>query len=387
MSEEQPVAPERSGHTAAADGQYLYVWGGYVSVADHEVFLPNDELWLYDLETGVWERRDMFGTVPPAMSSTCGCVVNEELYIFGGCCDDGQTNEHYSVSLQDQRFIWRRARLRSGSLPSPRDKLSCWVHRGRIIYFGGYGHKPRSEINDPQSFIVDDASWAEDIFWGWNNEVHEFDPERSSWTEPQTFGRAPAPRAAHASATIGSKGYVCGGRIKETRTNDVFCLDLNSWTWSEIVGLGSAPVGRSWHTLTAVSDSSLFLFGGLSVDCRPMSDGWIFNLETKGWTKMEHQNKDKPRLWHTACQGRDSDVIVFGGSHDYILLVDKGHCNDTLVFQTQPQTLIRLSQDFIASRSRSFQQQIHALPPKLRSAVSKRTTFFRTSRNMCKTVQ
>lgn len=35
----------------------------------------------------------MFGTVPPAMSGTCGCVVNEELYIFGGCCDDGQTNE------------------------------------------------------------------------------------------------------------------------------------------------------------------------------------------------------------------------------------------------------------------------------------------------------
>ncbi len=92
------------------------------------------------------------------------------------------------------------------------------------------------------------------------------------------------------------------------------------------VGLGSAPVGRSWHTLTAVSDSSLFLFGGLSVDCRPMSmtqanttlytrvrfkqlnynpssfssgDGWIFNLETKGWTKMEHQNKDKPRLVQT----------------------------------------------------------------------------------------
>ncbi len=39
------------------------------------------------------ERRDVFGTVPPAMSGTCGCVVNEELYIFGGCCDDGQTNE------------------------------------------------------------------------------------------------------------------------------------------------------------------------------------------------------------------------------------------------------------------------------------------------------
>lgn len=28
------------------------------------------------------------------------------------------------------------------------------------------------------------------------------------------------------------------------------------------------------------------------------------------------------RLWHTACPGKDSDVIVFGGSCDYILLVD-----------------------------------------------------------------
>lgn len=38
------------------------------------------------------------------------------------------------------------------------------------------------------------------------------------------------------------------------------------------IPVSSAPVGRSWHTLTAVSDSSLFLFGGLSVDCKPMSE-------------------------------------------------------------------------------------------------------------------
>lgn len=27
------------------------------------------------------------------------------------------------------------------------------------------------------------------------------------------------------------------------------------------------------------------------------------------------------RLWHTASQAKDSDVIVFGGSCDYVLLV------------------------------------------------------------------
>ncbi|CAM4641617.1 unnamed protein product [Leuciscus chuanchicus] len=381
----ETVARERSGHTAAADGQYLYVWGGYVSVAEHEVFLPNDEIWLYDLETGLWVRHDMAGTIPPSLSGTCGCIVNGLLYIFGGCCDDGQTNELYSVDLHDGTFSWKKVEPQSGSPPSPRDKLSCWVHKGRMIYFGGYGHKLLSEVKDPKSFAVDEASWAEDIFWGWNNETHEFDPEKSRWTEPQTFGRAPAPRAAHASATIGSKGFVCGGRIKETRTCDVFCLDLNSWTWSEIVSCSASPSGRSWHTLTPVSDSSLFLFGGLSEDCRPMSDGWMLNLETRGWRRKEHQHEDKPRLWHSACPGRDSDVIVFGGSHDYILLVDKGHCNDALVFQTQPYPLIRLCQDFIASHSSVFQSQILCLPPKLRRAVEKRTNT--TSQNTSRTAE
>lgn len=72
-------------------------------------------------------------------------------------------------------------------------------------------------------------------------------------------GRPPAPRAAHAGATLGCKGYICGGRVmvscsylivqqyadqgaindslfhlQETRTSDIHCLDIQSWTWSEM---------------------------------------------------------------------------------------------------------------------------------------------------------
>lgn len=32
----------------------LYVTCFLQSIADDEVFLPNDEIWLYDLERGVW---------------------------------------------------------------------------------------------------------------------------------------------------------------------------------------------------------------------------------------------------------------------------------------------------------------------------------------------
>ncbi|XP_062378262.1 kelch domain-containing protein 1 isoform X1 [Sardina pilchardus] len=374
---EELVARERSGHTAVVEGNFLYVWGGYVSIAEHEIFLPNDEIWLYDLDSGVWEIASMTGEIPPSMSGMCGCSLNGEMFIFGGCGDHGQTNELYSVNLLDKKYKWRKRKHETGSVPSPRDKLSCWVHQDKIIYFGGYGHKLLSELTNSRNFIVDEASWMEDVFWGWNNEVHVFDPRTNSWSQPRTSGHLPAPRAAHSSAVLGSKGYICGGRVMENRTSDVFCLDLKSWTWSEITPVSTLPVGRSWHTLTAISDTSLFLFGGLSDDCKPMSDGWVFDVETKKWKELDHPYKDKPRLWHTACLGRDSDVVVFGGSRDYILLVDTGHCNDALVFQTQPYPLLRLCEDFIARKSTVFQKELPCLPRKLRGAVEKRTSFFR----------
>lgn len=153
-----------------------------------------------------------------------------------------------------------------------------WSSSCRLVYFGGYGHKRLTDVDSRnRSFIVDEASWVichwccntpsfllssyllviwlclqvEDVFWGWNNEVHVFDPMNSSWSEPKTNvskkiffemritaywmgceafffsqilegfysgglcmqGRAPAPRAAHASATLGHRGYICGGRV------------------------------------------------------------------------------------------------------------------------------------------------------------------------------
>ncbi|XP_056446343.1 kelch domain-containing protein 1-like [Gadus chalcogrammus] len=378
------VAQERSGHTAVVEDNLLYVWGGYVTIADDEVFLPNFEIWIYDMDRGLWEMSSMRGDVPPAMSGTCGCSLNGHLYIFGGCDSNGQTNEIYSVNLLDGKYTWKKISKASGAPPSPRDKLSCWVFGGRITFFGGYGHKLRNDINR-SNFILDEASWVDDVYWGWNNEVHVFDPNHASWTEPQTNGRPPAPRAAHASATLGSKGYVCGGRVMETRTNDVHCLDLETWTWAEIVSpLSAVPVGRSWHSLTAVADSSLFLFGGLSVDCKPMSDGWLLNVETKKWQEISHPYENKPRLWHTASAGKDSDVIVFGGSCDYILLVDTGHCNDALVFQTEPYPLFRSCVDYIAknvSICKMLGDQIPLLPSKLQHIVHRRMSYYRPPKN------
>uniref|UniRef100_UPI003D9F512F kelch domain-containing protein 1-like n=1 Tax=Sebastes fasciatus TaxID=394691 RepID=UPI003D9F512F len=379
------LPPERSGHTAVVEDNLLYVWGGFRSVAGEVVYLLSDEIWVYDYERGVWETFQQTGEVPPSMCGTCGCFLNRHLYIFGGCDDIGETNEIYCVNLTDGKYTWRKIIHEIGSAPSRRDKLSCWVYNGKIIYFGGYGEKPLDDFDiRDKSFIIDAASWLEDVLWGWNNEVHIFDPMKASWSEPQTHGRAPAPKAAHASATLGCRGYICGGRVEGTWMSDIHCLDLESWTWSEIIPASNYPVGRSWHTLTAVSDGTLFLIGGLSVDYKPMSDRWLFDVKTKKWREVEHTFKSKPRLWHTASPGNDFDVIVFGGSCDYIHDVFTGHCNDALILQMQPYPLFRICEDYIAKtvwNNKVLRNQLPLLPLKLLTAVQRRTSFYRPSKN------
>ncbi|XP_026887727.2 kelch domain-containing protein 1-like isoform X1 [Electrophorus electricus] len=381
----------RSDHVAVLTRSTLYVWGGCQYVDGEELTLPSDEIWLYDMESGLWAHRGMGGEVPPHLSQTCGSFLQGMLYVFGGCDGRGPTNQMYCVDLQDEKYTWRKMGARAGAPPSPRDRHSCWAYTDRLIYFGGYGCKTASEVNDFKSFTVDEASWptAGDVlfrFWGWNNEVHVFEPDSATWTEPRTQGQPPEPRSSHASACLDSRGYICGGL--ERQTIDIHCLDLVTWTWTHIDPVSvPLPMGRSLHTLTPSSPSTLFLFGGLSTSGQVLSDGWEFDTVKGDWRQRQHLHTDKPRLWHSAAQGKDGEVVVFGGSRDYVLVTDsvmvlrspsQSHCDDVLVFQTQPYSLSRLCEDCIGKHVCALEEQVLNLPARIQLTLQKRMTYFRT---------
>lgn len=159
--------------------------------------------------------------------------------------------------------------------------------------------------------------------------------------------------------------------------NDLHCLNLDTWTWSGRINIsGEKPRDRSWHTLTPIGDDRLFLFGGLSSDNVPLSDGWIHSIATNGWKQLTHLPKSRPRLWHTACLGQEGEVMVFGGSKDDLLFMDTGHCSDLLIFQTQPYSLLRLCLDCIGKNAALLENQIPCLPSKLLQEVLKKITFW-----------
>lgn len=53
------------------------------------------------------KRQLTCGEIPPAMSGTCGCIVNGHLFIFGGCSDDGQTNEVNPYSQSSVFYLYK----------------------------------------------------------------------------------------------------------------------------------------------------------------------------------------------------------------------------------------------------------------------------------------
>ncbi|XP_062903305.1 kelch domain-containing protein 2 isoform X1 [Mobula hypostoma] len=379
------IPEERSGHIAVAYGNYMYVLGGYKNAAIrgyHDFYLPREELWIYNMETGQWNKKFTTGDVPQSMSGSCAACVDGVLYLFGGHYAIGNSNELYMLNLRskDRILHWQRIENFKGMRPTPKDKLGCWVYKNKVIFFGGYGYQPQEKCHG--SFEFDESSfWNASHPRGWNNHVHIIDLETFTWSQPLTKGKPPTPRAAHACATVGNRGYVFGGRYQDVRTNDLYYLDLDRWEWNEVVqSLDQIPVGRSWHSLTTISNDHLFLFGGFTTDKQPLSDAWIYSLSKNEWLKVEHNYSDKPRLWHSACTNDEAEVIVFGGCANNLLARQQAaHSNDILIFSVQPKSLVRLCLEAVIHYKEMLANIWDCLPKHLLLNINQRAGSSNTS--------
>uniref|UniRef100_A0A674N681 Kelch domain containing 2 n=1 Tax=Takifugu rubripes TaxID=31033 RepID=A0A674N681_TAKRU len=371
---------ERSGHVAVIDRNTMYVWGGYKNAQNHrffDLYLPRTEIWAYNIESGVWTKHIAGGNLHTSMSGSCGVCVDGVLYLFGGHHARGNTNRIYRLPLRASTLIWEEMRDLKGLPPSSKDKLGCWVHRNRLIFFGGYGYTPQGPHQG--SFEFDESS---SFGWdspgrGWNNHIHILDLETSTWSQPITTGSRPLPRAAHACATVGNRGYVFGGRYKNYRLNDLYYIDLDTWVWHEIVPQ-HGPVGRSWHSFTPVSADHIFLFGGFTTERETLSKTrTVFCCSESVY--LQHDVCVCFRLWHTACSGPDGEVFVFGGCANNLLAQQRAaHSNELLIFNVQPKSLVRFCMEAVLQHRERLSQYWDCLPKHLFHSLKLRMTHVNT---------
>ncbi|CAJ0953395.1 unnamed protein product [Ranitomeya imitator] len=110
-------------------------WMSKETIEENEVYLPHDEIWVYDTESGLWQMHLTHGDLPPSMSGSCGACLNGRLYIFGGYDDKGYSNQLYYLDLRPGtgEFTWKQVKHFKGQPPTARDKLSCWVYKHQSL--------------------------------------------------------------------------------------------------------------------------------------------------------------------------------------------------------------------------------------------------------------
>ena len=393
----QPEA--RSGHVAAFHNGVMIVYGGYTETIfngqRHDRFMTADNIWFYDIEVSQWVNARTSGNQPASgISGATSCIFNDCLIIFGGFGDAfGRLSLVFELNLITLK--WRNLTeegLINGPQPSPRDKLVCWQHNDKIIYFGGFGPPPKKKVHGSNGmFCFDQEPWGYFEGLGWNSDVCVLQYSASgqlSWYYPNLGGELPTPRAAHAGCKIMNKGYIFGGRHDTSRQNDMYCLDLDEYSWHKIHYNSPAPTGRSWHVLQKTSSHHLFLYGGLDSNGTTLSDTWLFDIQTGIWHEIVHMNEQlithkMTRIWHTAVTtDTTGEVVIFGGCFNSVLTEEPSHhTNNIMVLRTTPLPLERLCLVEVVRLLPTLKKEVQHIPEHITKKLKKYANFVESNSN------
>lgn len=128
----------------------------------------------------------------------------------------------------------------------------------------------------------------------------------------RTTGNRPPGLSGSSLTVVGDKLYVFGGHALETGmlSEHLFELDLVRRHWTKLCTTGSLPSPRYFHSMCALGDTKLVLFGGSMIapagvvasknGTVPLSDIYLYDIESKEWTALSARNPPTPRYAHCA---------------------------------------------------------------------------------------
>jgi dynein heavy chain len=295
---------------------------------------------LMEAPTLSWEKiKPVSGAPPAARSGHTMTMVGEKLYIFGGCGLGqgvghlaGTTGDMYVFDTGSQK--WASVTPKSSEKPQARWHHTATAVDRKIVVFGGFQDNTK-RYNDVWVFDTHTLKWSQPIKLRSESEISG----GGQMNNPK-ISRTPQPRGEHAACQIKGQVYIFGGYggpdWSRRDFNDLYGLDTMSWSW-DVVNSGNQgkkevedednsdsdyepeifPDPRAAHTLSALGEDKLVLFGGWN-SRNQYSDVWIFTLETKRWSELEiAEPLSDPRWSHGAIVAESiphDQLYVYGGS-------------------------------------------------------------------------
>ncbi len=320
------------------------------------------DVWLFSFADSGWSKLNPSGLYPTPRYDVAAAFdsVSNALLVFGGS-DNGQSyNDVFSLSLSPPQ-VWSKLVL-SGTAPAARGQVAMlgaplgrrvWLYGGQDV--AGTYYEDSFALNVANNFweavpdsgnappirmacmAVDDAAHDRMVFFGgWTG------LEASSFNETWVLNYGPVGQAALTWQKINTNGYTpgrygasefydpdygpnhsqrmlvfAGGRNDADFTNDIWQLDLNDWTWTQLVTSNDPPVRTGMSSVLDKTRNRIVMFGGLGTASLRKNDTWILDLTTLQWTEVDTDpNAVKPtprlRMAHVDDPLHDRMVIACG---------------------------------------------------------------------------
>ena len=346
------IPHRRSCHVAARVGCNLIITGG-IAYRGGMTFSPR-EIWMYHLMRKTWGVYHVPEDEEAPKYIEGACTVNiglYNIYVHGGYGGDGRqiptpTNAIWRLSRKagySNAFQWKELTFEKQSQTlAPRYDHSGWSYANKLWTFGGSVPVATGYLDDHEDNIEDRYTGVG--FYS-SRQVHSYDPVCHEWSKVECSGDIPCHRSNQATTIVHDKAWLFGGQdgIEGISLNDLHMLDMKTLTWTLVYSGKDEVVSGllEGHTLTAMSDSQLLLYGGMTEEMDPMDTKpwktWIFDIIGRSWRQI-NEYEENGRSHCTATIGLDNNVIIVGGQEigEIAPLFDpEEHINDEDLMQEE----------------------------------------------------
>ena len=314
------VPPPSSKHVMSVQGTKLLVVLGE---------LPPEKVFLYETTSNAWLQAAVANPQgAPELHRGAAAFIGEELHVFGGL-DVAANNPTNTMHLLDTRVMEWHTAAAGGATPTERVGHAMCALGACLFVFGGL----ETGGSHSASFGRYDA-WA------------------LLWEVPRPDGTSPSARVGHAIASLDEQLYVYGGASGGRPLGEVYVHNTRTSYWEKAIPdmeevhgdpSCSAPMPIVGHAMAAIDvapgsqlakdnfkfvGQKLLVFGG--GDGRKASrDSWLIDVKTLVTRQLVARGTPPTeRVGHAACLVRGRMFYVFGGFVRKLGYMFDLHCLD-----------------------------------------------------------
>jgi N-acetylneuraminic acid mutarotase len=272
-----------------------------------------------------WYKLKVSGNIPCKRSGHNTVIVDNKVYLFGGCSLDNFNNEfidndlcifnldtHEWVLLLQKNNPFNRATYGMCATNYNSFIISGGVQSNNTMHPDLYEYSICSNkwekindniINNIYGHSVNKFNNIYLIFGGttgteYNNKLYSYNLNTNEYNEIFTTGEIPSKRYKHQAIIIDIFLYIIGGGDFKPNTLliEIYCLNLKTLVWSKITTEGDIPNAVVAHTCSYDSyDKLIYLYGGFDSNLKRIDKFYSFDICTNTWKNIcFEKNTDTP---------------------------------------------------------------------------------------------